>query len=290
MNGILLIDKPSGMTSRDVVNQVSRILKTKRIGHTGTLDPMATGVLALCIGNATKICELITNYDKEYIAEVTLGMQTDTLDTDGTVIATDDNVLITKEQIEEVLKSFIGKYDQEVPIYSAIKVDGKKLYEYARQNKEVILPKKMVEIKELILISDLYKEDNKLKFQIKCSVSKGTYIRSLIRDIGIKLNCLTCMSSLRRVKQGIFYIDECYKLDNIASGDYKILQIRDVLGNINEIVVDEQTEQKIMHGSFIDKTFDSDLIKIINQNGDLIAIYQTYDKDNTKAKPYKMII
>jgi tRNA pseudouridine55 synthase len=124
MDGILIVDKPKGMTSRDVVNKVNDILGIKKIGHTGTLDPIATGVLVLCIGKATRISDLITNYDKEYVAEITLGIETDTLDTDGKIIKEISDIQVTKGQVEEVLKSFIGEITQEVPKYSAIKIKG----------------------------------------------------------------------------------------------------------------------------------------------------------------------
>lgn len=177
MSGILVVYKEAGMTSRDVVNKVGKLLHTKKIGHTGTLDPIATGVLVLCVGSATKIVELLTATEKEYIAEVTLGIETDTLDNTGSILKK-ENVLISKEQIEAVLKSMVGDYLQEVPLYSAIHVNGKKLYEYARNKEEVKLPTRMVSIYSLELL-----QYNENKFTIKTKVSKGTYIRSLIRDI-----------------------------------------------------------------------------------------------------------
>lgn len=140
-NGILMVNKPSGITSRDVINIVGKTLNTKKVGHTGTLDPMATGVLVLCLGNALKVCELITANDKEYIAKVILGIETETLDTTSPIINT-KKTNITKEEIEKVLNSFKGSYLQEVPKYSAVKINGKKLYEYAREGKEIELPKK----------------------------------------------------------------------------------------------------------------------------------------------------
>ena len=153
-NGILIVNKPSGITSRDVVNIVGKTLNTKKVGHTGTLDPMATGVLVLCLGNALKVCELITANDKEYIAKVILGIETETLDTTSPIINT-KKTNITKEEIEKVLNSFKGSYIQEVPKYSAVKINGKKLYEYAREGKEIELPKKMVTIYDIQLVSDI---------------------------------------------------------------------------------------------------------------------------------------
>ena len=210
MNGILIINKSLGYTSRDIVNIVSKELGTKKIGHTGTLDPMASGVLVLCVGNALKLCEMLTNHDKEYVAGITLGIETDTLDMDGNILST-GIVDIEKEKIYDVINSFKGSYMQEVPKYSAVKVNGKKLYEYARNNEEVELPINKVKVYELKRISDI--KDN--KFSIKCKVSKGTYIRSLVRDIGYALGSFATMGSLNRIKQGKFDISTSYTLDDI---------------------------------------------------------------------------
>ena len=288
MNGIILIDKEKYMTSRDVVNKLIPIFNTKKIGHTGTLDPLATGVLAVCIGKATKISELITSYDKEYIAEITLGITTDTLDMDGIITKEVDNVDVETEEILKVINNFQGKIEQEVPLYSAIKVAGKKLYEYARSGIEVQLPKREIEIYDIALIDDLIKDNGKVIFKIKCHVSKGAYIRSLVRDIGLSLGYPACMSSLRRIKQGSFKIEDCYTLNDIKNNNYKVLSIRDVLSNIEEIIVNKELEFKIRNGSIIDKIFNNDLAKIINEDGELIAIYKKYDKDDKKAKPYVM--
>ena len=177
MDGILILNKEKNMTSRDVVDAVCHKLGTPKVGHTGTLDPMATGVLVVAVNRALKLVEDITALDKEYIAEVTLGIKTDTYDITGTILE-EKSEHIEKDELIKVLNSFKGQYHMTVPIYSAVKVNGKKLYEYAREGKEVELPVKDVFIKEIELIDF---QDN--KFSFKCSVSKGTYIRSLINDI-----------------------------------------------------------------------------------------------------------
>ena len=156
MNGILLVNKPIDYTSRDVVNKLTKILKTKKIGHTGTLDPIATGVLVVCVGNTTKLCEILTSEYKEYIATIKLGIKTDTLDTTGTIIEEKD-YNVTEEQIKEVLNSFLGDSIQTTPIYSAVKVNGKKLYEYARIGIELELPKKEIEVYDIELIELIFK-------------------------------------------------------------------------------------------------------------------------------------
>ena len=290
MNGIILVDKEAGMTSRDVVNKVGRILNTKRVGHTGTLDPMATGVLVLCIGTATKIGELITCYDKEYVAEITLGIETDTLDIEGNILKEEDASNVKKAEIENVLQTFIGKVEQEVPLYSAIRVNGKRLYDYARHHIDVELPKREIEIHELTLLDEIAYNNDKVTFKIKCHVSKGTYIRSLVRDIGVKLGYPATMSSLRRIRQGNFKIEDCYTIENIEHNKYKLLKANDVLPDMEQMIIDKETEFKVRNGAFIDKTFTSDLVKIITSDGEMIAIYQTVDGDSSKAKPFKMLI
>ena len=276
MNGIIVINKPQGITSRDVVNIAIKKLGIKKIGHTGTLDPIATGVMVICIGPSTKLVDMLTSNDKEYIAEVTLGIKTDTLDITGNVIDTLD-VNVTKEAIINVLNSFKGKYMQEVPIYSAVKINGKKLYEYARCNEKITLPKREVEIKNIELL-----DYNKNKFTFKCLVSKGTYIRSLIRDICDKLNTLGTMSKLTRTKQGKFSIDECISIDSISRDNIK--NIKDIL-DIKKIIVDDYLKFKIINGQILDNIYNTNEVLFINNN-EVLAIYKIYEKDNKKLKPY----
>ncbi len=280
-NGILIINKEKGMTSRDVVNILTKTFNTKKIGHTGTLDPIAEGVLVICIGKCTKLCELLTSKYKEYIATIKLGISTDTLDVTGNVLK-EAKYEVTEKQIKEVLNSFLGKSIQEVPIYSAVKVKGKKLYEYARAKEEVTLPKREIEIKSIELLS--YKDD---EITFKTTVSKGTYIRSLINDICLKLNTLGTMSSLIRTKQGEFTLEDSYTLDDIKNNNYKILSIEEVLSNLETINIDKTLYNKIKDGAIIDKVFKSN-IACLKYQDKIIALYQTYSKDNSKAKPYIM--
>lgn len=283
-NGILMVNKPSGITSRDVINIVGKTLNTKKVGHTGTLDPMATGVLVLCLGNALKVCELITANDKEYIAKVILGIETETLDTTSPIINT-KKTNITKEEIEKVLNSFKGSYLQEVPKYSAVKINGKKLYEYAREGKEIELPKKMVTIYDIQLVSDITYYNDTTTFYIKTTVSKGTYIRSLIRDIGYKLNTYGCMDSLERTRQGIFNIDNSNTLEEIKNNNYKLLSIEESLPNIPLVQVDNKTLFKIKNGVKLKKFFDGDMA-IIKDKNKVVAIYKN---DLNVSKLFKMI-
>lgn len=283
MDGILVIDKPYGLTSRDVVNQICKIFNTKKIGHTGTLDPIAQGVLVVCIGKATKLVEVLTCDDKEYIATVKLGILTDTLDTEGNVIK-EEKTALDKEKLIEVLNSFVKEYEQEVPIYSAVKVNGKKLYEYARNGEVIDLPKRMVSIKNIELL-----EFNSDEYKFKVTVSKGTYIRSLIKDINDKLGIIGVMSSLIRTRQGKFSIEQAYKLDDIRNNKYKLLSISDVLKDEKCVIIDNNLFNIVKNGGLIDNVYSNDYVTFI-YNNEVIAIYKKYDKDNKKMKPYKMFI
>lgn len=287
MNGIIVVKKEKGFTSRDVVNQVSDILGIKKIGHTGTLDPLATGVLVLCIGKATKIAELITCFEKEYIASVTLGIDTDTLDQTGNIIK-EESFYATRKQIEDVLLSFQKTYMQKVPIYSAVKVKGKKLYEYAREKKEIDLPRRCVSIFNISLIGDvLYKED-KVCFSFKCIVSKGTYIRSLIRDIAAKLGTYGIMTDLNRIRQGRFSIQDAYTIKNIKNGEYKYLSILEALSDYPKIRVGQSRAFKIRNGSKLKNEYQKELLLFVDQKDHPLALYKVDEKDSNLIRPFKM--
>ena len=286
MDKIIVVNKEKNYTSRDVVNILSKELNTKKIGHTGTLDPIASGVLVICMGKSLKIVDLITSYDKEYIAKVVLGIETDTLDITGNIVDKKD-VNVTKDMIDRVLKSFLGKSMQEVPKYSAVKVNGKKLYEYARNNIDVELPKREIEVYDIELLTDIEKQDNLTVFSFRVRVSKGTYIRSLIRDIGIKLNTCACMKDLIRTKQGKFNIEDSYTIDDIKNNNYELFSVKDVL-DIEKVKVSNEMLFKVKNGQILDKFFNSNMALILDDNYNEIAIYQVYEKDNTKVKPYKV--
>lgn len=286
MDGIIIINKPQDFTSRDIVNIVSKKLGTKKIGHTGTLDPLATGVLVLCVGRATKLVELLTATNKEYIAEVTLGIETDTLDITGKILK-EENKYISKEEIEEVLKEYTCEYDQEAPIYSAIKVSGKKLYEYARNNEEVLLPKRKVQISNLELISDIKYENKKIIFSIKTTVSKGTYIRSLVRDIAKSLGTVGVMSKLQRTRQGDFYINDAYFLKQIEENDFQVKTLEDILKSYNPIIVDEELEFKIKNGTVLPNIYNKTIVTFYNKEEKALAIYKKDIQNNLRV--YKML-
>ncbi len=283
MDGIFIIDKPKGITSRDVVNNISKKFLVKKVGHTGTLDPIATGVLVVCVGSATKLVSILTCDDKEYIATVELGIETDTLDSTGKVLRK-EKCIKDRFEIIEALNKFKGCYLQEVPIYSAIKINGKKLYEYARENIDVELPKRNVNIKSIELIGDVEYKDDKTIFNFKCTVSKGTYIRSLIRDISYSLNSFGIMTSLRRTKLGNFSIKDSIQLEDVSCD--KLINIVDIL-DYEKIEPDDNLLKKISNGAIIDNIYNNDKILFI-KNNEAISVYKIYDKDSTKMKPLIM--
>ena len=272
-SGIIVINKPKDLTSRDVVNIISKNLNIKKVGHNGTLDPLATGVLVICFGKYTKLNDLLTSHEKEYMAEVTLRLETDTLDITGKIL-NKNTPHITKEEIIKALKNFEKTYNQEVPKYSAVKVSGKKLYEYAREGKEVILPKKEVTIYQNELLS--FTEN---KFTFKTKVSKGTYIRSLIRDILASLNETGTMSNLKRTKQGIFKLEDSYTLDDIKQGNFKVLKVKDIL-NIPKIIAEDNLKKQIINGAKIKGTYPNEVL-FLDKEGNELAIYE---KDNEYLK------
>ena len=279
MDALVVVNKPKGLTSRDVVNELNHIFATKKIGHTGTLDPLATGVLVCLIGRYTKLVNLITSYDKEYIFEIKLGVKTDTGDSTGNIIATDTNE-VSASKLKEVVSSFPKEYDQEVPIYSAVKINGKKLYEYARENKTITLPKRHVHIYSLELL-----EYNNHLVTCKCKVSKGTYIRSLIQDICANLNTLGTMNNLVRTKQGKFDISDSYTLEDIKNGEFKLLNIKEFL-DYPTVELDDNLINKVINGNTIPNTYNiKDKVIFTYQNKD-IAIYEVNEK---YLKPYIML-
>ncbi len=287
MNGLLIVNKEENMTSRDVVNELCKKFNTKKIGHTGTLDPMAKGVLVVAINKGLKIVDELTMLDKEYIAQVTLGIETDTLDITGNILNKRKPKYIEKEKIKQVLESFKGRYDMQVPKYSAIKVNGRKLYEYARNNEEVKLPIKQVYINDIKLIDEIIYNEDTIKFNFKCNVSKGTYVRSLIRDICLKLDEIGTMSDLVRTKQGKFKIEDSLKLSQIDQNT-KLISLKDSI-DIPTIEVNETLYNKIKNGSKLKNIYDENKIGFVFKN-ELIAIYILDENDNEKIKPKKVIV
>lgn len=209
INGVLNIYKEAGFTSHDVVAKLRGICGQKKIGHTGTLDPAATGVLPVCLGSGTRLCDMLTDTDKEYVAELLLGVETDTQDTTGRVLATRE-VNVSREELRAAVFSFAGDYGQVPPMYSALKVNGKKLYELAREGKEVERKARQVKIHEIEILDCSLPV---VKLRVACS--KGTYIRTLCADIGARLGCGGTMQSLRRTAAGRFRLEDAVTLERV---------------------------------------------------------------------------
>jgi len=282
MNGLLVVNKQKGYTSRDVVNIVGKTLGTKKVGHTGTLDPIAEGVLVCVIGKYTKLCDVLVSEEKEYIATMQFGILTDTLDNTGKVLERCEKQ-ITINDVKKAFENFKGEYKQTVPIYSAVKLDGKKLYEYARDNIEIELPTRKVNIKELEIIDF---KDNILTF--KTLVSKGTFIRSLVRDIGEYLETYGTMTQLTRTKQGNFLIENSYTIDEIKKGNYRLVDLKDIFKDYPLIEVDSNMYEKIIHGQEFANVFNKDFI-LYSYNNEIVAVYQISKKDNKKIKPLILV-
>ena len=246
MQGLILLNKPEGLTSFSAVSRIKRLAGEKRVGHTGTLDPMATGVLPILLGRATSLSSLMLDADKKYIAEIKLGITTDTDDITGTVIS-NKSVLVSDGDIAEALKHFIGKITQTPPIYSAIKKDGVRLYKLAREGKTCEIPSREVEIFSLKVLSPL---DESNCFKVVAHVSKGTYIRSLARDIGEFLRTGATLSALCRTYASGFSIDDCVSLDDLTDENFEsfLLSEEKAVTHLPEIQVTEKQATRFLNG------------------------------------------
>lgn len=283
MFGFLNIYKPKGKTSHDVVAALRRVTKIKQIGHTGTLDPFAEGVLPICIGKSTRLIEYL-NDGKAYIGTIQLGKSTTTYDTEGEGVNTSDK-RVTLAEIEAVLPKFRGEIEQMPPIYSAIKVNGKKLYEYARKGEEVEIKPRWVNIFKLEIVN--FDEKNQtLELHIECS--KGTYIRSIAHDLGEALGCFGHLIKLVRIKAGKFEINEALELDALETAEQVQENLIYPLEYLNypKYELSEQEKEKVSHGMALDiKTQDE--ILILTYQSELVAIAKV---ENNKAKMQKVFI
>ncbi len=276
---IINVCKEKNMTSRDVVNIISKHLHTKKVGHTGTLDPLATGVLIVCTNHDTKLVDILTSKNKEYIATMRLGIQTDTGDITGNIIKR-ATYKVTKDQIIKVLNNFLGSSTQTVPIYSAVKINGKKLYEYARNGEEVTLPTREINISSIELLDY---HDDLIKFKV--TVSKGTYIRSLIEDIGKTLQTVATMEDLVRTKQGNYKIEDSYTLEDIKNDNYKPIPLNIVLKDYHTYNLNATEYFKVKNGSKMLLNIDDKIVTLLYNNKP-IALYR---KENDIYRVYKML-
>lgn len=301
MEGILPLFKPAGMTSHDCVFKLRKLLKTKKVGHTGTLDPDVTGVLPICVGKATKIAEYITDAGKAYEGEVTLGYTTTTEDASGDKIEekTVDRT-IKRLEIEQVLQSLTGEIEQTPPMYSAVKVNGKKLYEYARQGIEVERPTRKVNIYSIELLDDrevFAGETVSFKFRVSCS--KGTYIRTLAVDIGAKLGYPAHMSSLVRIQSAAFTLDDCFtfeQLENMAGEGTIHTALHPLEAGISYLPkyrINDTVAEKVKNGALLEipqelKEIEGPII-VETEDGMALAIYRKHPTKFGLMKPDKVL-
>lgn len=262
MDGLILINKQKGFTSHDVVNVIRKKLNTKKVGHTGTLDPNATGVLPILVGKATKISKYLMEHDKTYIATIKLGEKTDTGDSEGQVIEEKSIPAdLKKEDINNALQNFFGKQKQVPPMYSAIKINGKKLYEYAREGKEVKLEARDIEIYKIELLEY---QNNKIKFEVECS--KGTYIRTLCEDIAKKLGTVGYMEELQRTKVNNFRIEDSILLDDITleNAEKNMIKIEEVFKEKETIELDNKKLELFLNGVKLTYNLPNSIYRIYN--------------------------
>ncbi|WP_423363358.1 tRNA pseudouridine(55) synthase TruB [Mycoplasma sp. P36-A1] len=268
MNGIIIIDKELGLSSHDVVSRLRRILKTRRVGHAGTLDPMASGVLVVMINKATKLSNYLVMDSKQYIATFKLGVSTTTQDLEGEIVSKKEYKNdISLERLDEVLKSFEGKITQIPSIYSAIKVNGKKLYEYARNNEEVEIPSREITINKIQLLEF---SDDEISIKVDCS--SGTYIRTLCYDISKELGYPGVLTKLRRTQSGQFNINDAFTLEQVEKNDFKMLSINEGLQDYDKLEVNEQEAKDVLNGKPIITNKEKDFI-IVDKDKEVLALY-----------------
>ncbi|MGN0427292.1 MAG: tRNA pseudouridine(55) synthase TruB [Agathobacter sp.] len=292
VNGIINVYKEKGYTSFDVVAKLRGVYHQKKIGHTGTLDPDAEGVLPVCLGKATKVCDLLTDKDKEYEAVLLLGKETDTQDISGKILA-EAKVQASEEEVERVIHSFIGAYDQIPPMYSALKVEGQKLCDLARKGITVERKARRVQIYGI----EIEKMDLP-EVTIKVHCSKGTYIRTLCHDIGEKLGCHGCMKSLIRTRVSAFSLEEAHRLSEIEEKPTSwILPVDVVFSSYEKAVVSDQAEKFIVNGNRISQDYlldmkdscKTDRIRFYREDGTFIGIYE-YKEETLDFKPVKLFL
>ena len=275
--GVLVVDKPSGCTSHDVVDQVRRKLGTRKVGHAGTLDPDATGVLVLGIGKGTKLLQFVTGTDKKYVGEVVFGTTTDSLDSTGEVLETFE-MAPTLEQVVEASKQFVGAIEQIPPMVSAIKIDGKRLHELAREGVEVDRPPRPVTIHDL----QIQGTDNPLVFKMLVHCSSGTYIRSLAADLGTALGGGAHLHGLRRTAVGRFTDDQAASVD-----DAELRPLAEMLAHLPTMQVDETVATQVKNGRSLGPSSGSGQLAIVDAEGELIAVYESRDGE---FRPVKVLV
>ena len=300
MDGIFNIYKEKGFTSHDVVAIVRRTIHMKKVGHTGTLDPDAEGVLPVCVGKATKLSDVIMDGRKSYRAMLRLGITTTTEDASGEVLETKE-VEFNEDRIREVVASFIGKLEQVPPMYSAVKVNGKKLYELAREGKEIQRKSRTIEVYDIRIRQFL--PPDRVEIDVDCS--KGTYIRTLCADIGKRLGCGGHMAELLRTATGAFSLENAIKLDELKSlaeqekAEEALLTMEEALKDFPVVKVSEKSQKFLYNGGKIQERFftekpassqEGDIVVVYDHENNLVGLYEIKKDENYFIKPYKMLV
>jgi tRNA pseudouridine55 synthase len=294
MDGVLTIDKPAGMTSHDVVSRVRRVLKTKKVGHTGTLDPFATGVLVLLVGKATRLAQFIDRASKEYVAEIRFGFETDTGDLTGKPLGDEQSCDLSIAEIEDVLRRFRGDIAQIPHMYSAKKVDGRKLYELAREGETIERKPCVVTIYELELLEAYLEKEKKIRIRVACSA--GTYIRTLAEDIGKALNTGAHLTNLRRTSVGQFRIATAIELDafeKMQEPSKSLINWDRLLSHLRHLDLPQNRVKATMNGlpTHVDRNdlADGDPVSILEPNGNIVAI-GFYDASDRCVRPRIVLV
>ncbi len=286
VNGIILVNKPKGWTSQDVLSKLKRHFHVDRIGHAGTLDPLATGLLVVLLGSSTKLSDYLLSDEKEYECEILIGKSSDTEDITGNIVEEKD-VIKPIENIDETLEKLIGTLEQEPPMYSSVRYNGRKLYELARDGIVVERNKRTIEVRNIKRTSELQYENNECKFSFNSSVSKGTYIRTLCVEIGNRIGYPALMSELKRIKSGKFHLENSYELSEILENKYKILSNYSAIeGKDNIVVINDFLYNRVLHGMRIRVESNYETIFLVHNN-ELVGIYEKDPSYNDTNKSYK---
>ena len=285
VNGIILVNKPKGWTSQDVLSKLKRHFHVDRIGHAGTLDPLATGLLVVLLGSSTKLSDYLLSDEKEYECEILIGKASDTEDITGTILA--EKPVEKIENIDEILSGLVGVLEQEPPMYSSVRYNGRKLYELARDGIVVERNKRTIEVRSINRINDVEYVDDTCKFKFNSSVSKGTYIRTLCVEIGLRAGYPALMSELKRIKSGKFHLANAYELSEVLDNKYEILSnFKAIEDKENIVTINEFLYNRVLHGMKIRVDSNYDSIYLV-YNNELVGIYEKDSSYSDTNKSYR---
>lgn len=289
MDGILILNKPKGFSSHDCVNIARRAFNTRKVGHSGTLDPEASGVLVLAINKATRILEFLNQDDKRYTFEVCFNQTTDTLDHTGEITEKKINHTIDTEALDQALQAFKGDYAQSPPAYAAVKVAGKKLYEYAREGKPIpYVPPRNLTVHDIRRLNDPIGQEGLVYATFEVYASKGLYVRKLAEDLAKRLGTVAHTTMIHRTKAGKFSIDNSVSIETLKGQNVPLMPMNDALDHIPALTIDDKLTLDVSHGKALTLKCGEPLIRLVSELGELIAIYRR--KEDELYKPKKVFI